>query len=188
MGTSLHALSRGRPSGDRLWDGGRGASGPGAAFSAGGAESSAESERGQGLMGGSWGWGLSCGRAPHGVSPPPPPPNSPSWLCRSISPKPWRPASCRARSPRPPSAPCLAPSPCDQPLPPPSSKPRSSDQPFSERRQPTSAPRRAPSSSRPTRAAHPPRVRPPRTGLCHGGCAVQSGAPGQAALLAGGKP
>jgi len=90
------------------------------------------------------------------------PPGSPSWLCRSTSPKPWQRASCRARSPQPPSAPCLAPSPSDQPLPPPSSKPRSLDRPFSERHQPTSAPRRAPSSSRPTRAARPPRVRPPR--------------------------
>lgn len=96
------------------------------------------------------------------------PPYSPSWLCRSTSPKPWQPVSCRARSPPPLSAPCLDPLPCDQQLPPPSSKPRSSDQPFSERRRPMSAPRRVPSSSHPTRAAGPLRVCPPWLGWAVG--------------------
>lgn len=96
------------------------------------------------------------------------PPYSPSWLCRSTSPKPWQPVSCRARSLPPLSAPCLDPLPCDQQLPPPSSKPRSSDQPFSERRRPMSAPRRVPSSSHPTRAAGPPRVCPPWLGWAVG--------------------
>lgn len=112
------------------------------------------------------------------------PPCSPSWLCRSTSPKPWQPVSCRARSPPLLSAPCLDPLPCDQQLPPPSSKPQSSDQPSSERRRPMSAPRRVPLSSHPTRAAGPPRVCPPWLGC--GGCALGA-ALLVPALLVGGK-